>query len=55
MQFYGGVSHCIIAPVEGPAGTPPLVTVALMGSTDVRPGDEVHVDWSDRDEVELTR
>ncbi len=55
VQFYGGVSHCVIAVAEGPLGTPPSITVAVMGSTPVRPGDEVQVDWSDQDEVELTR
>ncbi len=55
VQFYGGVSHCIVETTAGPPGTPATVVVALMGSTHVQPGDEVTATWSPEHEVELPR
>lgn len=57
VQFYGGVSHCSIeVDAAGRAqGAPGSLVVAMMGSTDVRRGDEVIVWWSRRHEVELAR
>jgi spermidine/putrescine transport system ATP-binding protein/putrescine transport system ATP-binding protein len=53
VQFYGGVSHCVVDVRSGPAGVPASVIVALIGSTDRRPGDEVAVEWSSEHEVAL--
>lgn len=55
VQFYGGVSHCIVDVLSGPNDAPPQVTVALIGSSPGRPGDEVCVVWSLEHEVELNR
>lgn len=55
VQFYGGVSHCVVEVVDGPAGAPATVVVALIGSTDLARGDEVTVAWSPEHAVELAR
>ncbi len=55
VQFYGGVSHCIIDVVAGPPGSPTTVVVAVIGSTDVDRGDDVTVTWSHHHEMELER
>jgi ABC-type Fe3+/spermidine/putrescine transport system ATPase subunit len=55
VQFYGGVSHCIVDTSGARSDAPTTVVVAVMGSTDVRPGDAVVVRWSPRHEVVLVR
>lgn len=55
VQFYGGVSHCIVEVVDGPAGAPATVVVALIGSTDLAPDQQVTVAWSPEHAVELPR
>jgi ABC-type Fe3+/spermidine/putrescine transport system ATPase subunit len=55
VQFYGGVSHCIVDTAGARPDAPATVVVAVMGSTDVRPGDEVVVVWSRSHEVVLPR
>lgn len=49
VQFYGGVSHCHVTV----AGMDRSVVVALVGSTDVRPGTPVVIAWSPEHAVPL--
>jgi spermidine/putrescine transport system ATP-binding protein/putrescine transport system ATP-binding protein len=55
VSFYGGVSHCHVEVTEGPPGTPPTVSVAVIGPPSVRPGEDVWIGWSPEHEVPLTR
>ena len=60
IQFYGGVSHCTVQtdlsdPTASAVGAPPSIVVALIGSTLVRPGDDVVVSWQPQHEVEIQR
>lgn len=58
VQFYGGLSHVVIDVAGGGGGSleaPATVIVALIGSTDARPGDAVAVAWSPDHEVALPR
>jgi ABC-type Fe3+/spermidine/putrescine transport system ATPase subunit len=57
IQFYGGVSHCVVElddPEAAALGAPPSVTVATIASTSVRSGDTVDVIWSVSNEVEVS-
>jgi ABC-type Fe3+/spermidine/putrescine transport system ATPase subunit len=57
IQFYGGVSHCMVDigdPAAERLGAPPSVVVATIASTSVRPGDAVRVIWPIVHEVEVS-